>query len=725
MKKLYFLLVGLLLYTCVFSQTAITIPPIPQMRQLFHDKIIASQKAIIQLNNKRDTIFTATNDLDVNLQIHQILKVRINNMRAEIEMDSAIDVSGKYTWLRGIDDMLTDFKNGYQSKLIKGILLSDLIIAFDEAMQAELHHQSIFPIVQQNEMEVGNILIRNFGLQNNKGIPAAKEALVLKLCQRNQPNILKILSQYPNVSFADSLIIVMAHRNPDKFYDYASAPDSLGKRIQTVNEPLVKTISQMAGMKTGRVFFPFLDNIYHHKISIDSIEKISADSNAYYKLLVRTEIDYATRAKNGDTPIVMHVLTEKLKRKAVEIYIDQINALHEEKSDAVRFKCLDSLTAVELYYLCVLAEDEIYTSSYLGVYKRIFQRMGVERSDTLLNWVQYDFYKKFIKMAAAYNVLDDFLKKMNQTTAVELMKNFANGLEKDNTLEEAVDVADSYASIDDAAIKKLILAEVQKNIKLFEQAKNTRASVIYHLLNTIFLSDDSTNKTDVSSKLGIPPVYVMPNKLLQDSSGKIIVQQFFYGDKDGLAVFNSFIANYRNALWKIVNKPEWIEVSSVKGTKITIYCNRPFDTKQDLDQQAQDDLATYLDSIGTSPTVVIQRGHSYYVNQTIKQLPYTSKVVMLGACGGYQNLNAILNICPDAHIISTKQTGTGIVNIALINSIAENLRLGKDLNWQLMWKHLENKFTAQYKEKFDDYVPPYKNLGAIFIMAYKRAMEKE
>ncbi len=725
MKKLYFLLIGLLICACGITQTAITIPPIPQMRQLFHDKIIASQKAIIQLNNKKDTIFTASNDLDVNLQIHQMLKVRINNMRAEIEMDSTIDVSGKYKWLRGIDDMLTDFKNGYQSKLIKGILLSDLIIAFEEAMQAELHHQSIFPIVQQNEMEVGNILIRNFALQNNIGIPASKEVLVLKLCQRNQQNILKILSQYPNVSFADSLIIVMAHRNPDKFYDYASAPDSLGKRIQTVNEPLVKTISQMAGMKTGRVYFPFLDNIYHHKISIDSIEKISADSNAYYKLLVRTEIDYAARAKNGDTPIVMHVLTEKLKRKAVEIYIDQINALHDEKSDAVRFKCLDSLTATELYYLCVVAEDEIYTSSYLGVYKRIFQRMGVERSDTLLNWVHYDFYKKFIKMAAAYNVLDDFLKKMNQPEAVELMKNFANGLEKDNTLEEAVDVADSYASIEDKAIKKLILAEVKKNLNLFEQEKNARASVIYHLLNTIFLSEDSTNKIDVSATLGIPPVYIMPKKLLQDSSGKIIIQQFFYGDKDGLAVFNSFMANYRNALWKIVNKPEWIEVSSVKGTKITIYANRPFDTKQDLDQQAQDDLGYYLDSIGENPTVVIHRGHSYYVNQTIKQLPYSSKVVLLGSCGGYHALDEVLNICPQAHIIASKQVGTGIVNIALINAIAESLRLGKDLNWPLMWKSLENKFTAQYKEKFDDYVPPYKNLGAIFIMAYKKAMEKE
>lgn len=725
MRKFYFLLFGLMLCEAALAQQRLEMPPIPQMRQLFHDKIITAQKAIVQLNSKSDTIFTATNDLDVNLQINQILFTHIYQMRAFIESDSMIDVSGKYTWLRGIEEMLSDFKNAYQSKLMKGVLLSDLILAYETAMQAQIHQQSIKPIIQQNELEVASILLKNFALQNNRGVAESKDVMILKVCQRNPQNILKILSSNPGVSFADSLIIVMAHRKPEQFYDYASSPDSLGRRIEKVDEPLVKAISQMAGMQTGRVYFPFLDNIYHHKITIDSIEKISADSNAYYKLLVATEIDYAGRVRNGDTPIVMHVLTEKLKRKSVETYIDNINALHDEKIDAVRFKCLDSLTATELYYLCVTAEDEIYTSSYLGVYKRIFQRMGVERSDTLLNWVHYDFYKKFIKMAAAYNVLDDFLKKMNQTEAVALMKNFANGLENDQTLEEAVDVADSYASIDDAAIKKLILAEVQKNLAVYDKKKEARASIIYHLLNTIFLSEDATNKIDVSATLGIPPVYVMPKKLLEDSSGKIIIQQFFYGDKDGLNVFNSFMANYRNGLWKIVNKPEWIEVSSLHGSKITIYANRPFDTKKDLDQKAQDDLAAYLDSLGANPTVVIHRGHSYYVNSTIKQLPYTAKVVLLGSCGGYHALDDVLNICPLAHIIASKQVGTGIVNIALINFIAENLRLGKDLNWVLMWKSLEGKFNGQYKEKFDDYVPPYKNLGAIFIMAYKKAMEKE
>ena len=74
---------------------------------------------------------------------------------------------------------------------------------------------------------------------------------------------------------------------------------------------------------------------------------------------------------------------------------------------------LDGLTPQELYYLIVLGEDEIYTSSYLNVYKRIFQRMRVPRSDSLLMSVNGDYFRKFIKMAAGYNTLNDFLAKMD------------------------------------------------------------------------------------------------------------------------------------------------------------------------------------------------------------------------------------------------------------------------------------------------------------------------
>ncbi len=723
MNKLYLLILYALSFFAANAQSEIAMPKIPLNRQLFHDNIDNSQKAILHLNSKTDTIFTATDDFDINLQLTQFLRVRIDNMEALIEKDSSIDESAKFKWLRGINDMLTDFINDYKLKKIKGILLGDLITAYEAAMIKEMHHQPITPVIEENEMEIGKILVLNFSLKDNSGINDSKDLLVLKACERNPDNILTILSQHPAVPFADSLLIIMAYRKPEEFYNYASAPDALGKKIKAVNDPLVRTISQMAAMPTGRFFFPFLDEIYKKNLNIDSLQTLAGNETAYYQLLVKTEINYAARAQKGDTAFVMHVLTEKLRSKAIEIYIDEINALHDEKSDAVRFKKIDSLSAQDLYYLCVLGEEEIYTSSYLGVYKRIWQRMTVERGDTLLRLVNNDFYKKFIRMAAAYNVLGDFLQRMDQNGAERLMKNFVNDLEKNSTLEDAVDVADSYASISDTALRKLLLTQIKNNQQQNKKSGNLRGQKIYALLNTIFTSMDSS-KSDALAALGIPPMYYMPLSLLKDSSGKVIIQQFFYGDKDGVNIFNSFLRTYTNANWKITRKPEWAEVRSVKGTPIIIYANKPLDTEKELDAEAQKDLGFYLDSLNANPTVILHRGHSYYVKSTIQQLPSSAKLVLLGSCGGYHSLNQVLTICPAAQIIASKQVGTGVVNITLIEAITETLRQGKDLNWPLMWQNLQTRFVGDTKEKFDDYVPPHKNLGAIFIIAYNNSIKE-
>ena len=41
-----------------------------------------------------------------------------------------------------------------------------------------------------------------------------------------------------------------------------------------------------------------------------------------------------------------------------------------------------------------------------------------------------------------------------------------------------------------------------------------------------------------------------------------------------------------------------------------------------------------------------------------------------------------------------------------------------------MWRELSKQFVGEAREKFDDYIPPYKNLGAIFIKAYRKALEE-
>ncbi len=725
MIRQYFTLTMLILLSIkITAQEEIPMPRVPAMRQLFHINIDNAKQKIIRLNTTNDSVFNATTDSATNYRLTKILKVHVNNLQANVELDSTLTESDKFIWLRAIENLLNDYAYDYKAGKVKGRQIADLIYAFENAMELKKKLSSISPVIIANPLEISNLLFNNPAFANDIDYKVCRDNLVLKMCQQQPDNILRILNIYPNVYFVDSILSAFAYRNQENLYNFASSSNEFGDSIRSCQDPLVKTISLLAKKNTGRMFFPFLDLLYKGDISMDTIANAIENDEAYYKLLVKTEIGYAERMLSRDTPLVYKTLVEKLRGKAVDVYIDEINALHDEKSEIVRFKKIDNLNPAELYYLCVLGEEEIYTSSYLGVYKRIFERMLVKRSDAILDRVHYDYYKKFIKMAAAYNQLDDFLSRMDTTTSNDIMRNFVTNLAAKNTLEDAVDVADSYASITNKKIKNLILDQVQKN--LFDDTLITkRAETIYRLLYTIFLSMDTINHIDLTKQLGINPIFIMPNKLLQDTSGRIIIQQFFYGDKDGKTVFEAFLNNFRNPNWKIIQEDEWVEVKSLKGAKIFIYANKPLDAEKDLDAAAQKDLVNYLDSLQLRPTVVIHRGHSYYLRYTIEQLAPSAKIVLLGSCGGYQSLNKVLQICPQAHIISSKQVGTGVINQGLINVITEQLRLGKDLDWPLLWKGLSTKFsTAEEKEKFNDYIPPHKNLGAIFIMAYEKAIAK-
>ncbi len=94
----------------------------------------------------------------------------------------------------------------------------------------------------------------------------------------------------------------------------------------------------------------------------------------------------------------------------------------------------------------------------------MMQRLRTPSGDTLLMSVHFDRFKKFIKLAAGYNKLDDFLTTMPDSSSQRLMMAFVRGLEKTGTLEDAVDVADSYGSISNPLIKRLIDQEIEKNL---------------------------------------------------------------------------------------------------------------------------------------------------------------------------------------------------------------------------------------------------------------------
>jgi hypothetical protein len=302
------------------------------------------------------------------------------------------------------------------------------------------------------------------------------------------------------------------------------------------------------------------------------------------------------------------------------------------------------------------------------------------------------------------------------------MKAFVSGLESSNSLEDGVDVADSYASI--AETMKPVANEMLMNVKANyirnNAAGNKRGTVMYDLLYKLFLSADSTSKIDLSKEFGIPPIYNVPYKLLANDSGRVIMEVFFYGDKDGQNIFEGFKKMFSPAIWRIDNSnPEWITISSLKGKPVTIFSNKPLPEEDGEDEKAQKDLTEYLEKNKLDPTVTIHRGHSYYAESTIDQMFPSSKIVFLGSCGGYHLIDDVLKKAPDAHIIASKQIGKTAINRPFFEQLMETVRNGKDIEWIPFWQELEKKVKV---EGFEDYIPPYKNLGALFIKAYKIAM---
>ncbi len=713
----------------VFAQTSSPFK-IPTERMLFHDLVDKQQLLIF---GGKDSVELSDNET-VNNHIEDILLRQVDDLQIEIELDTNLTGQAKVKSLKSLETLLRGYHLNKNKKDYPAAMAPALFKAFKQALLLDRKGESIEPVVAANDYGVGKLLIECFLLPSeNQGVQPSRLLLIRKYLTLHPDEILSELNKNPQLPFADEFIKIAAHRDIRKLYDYAAARNALGNRIRNHPDSLVRMIGIIASSKSGQLYFPFLDNLMNKSISLEEIDKVKEDDLLYYRLMVRTRIDYARRLLPpfNDTIMGMKALNDRMAAKAKQYFIREINALHSDPNETRRFKSLELLTAQELYYLIVLGEDEMYTSSYLGVYKRIWQKMREPRADSLLLTVNGDYFRKFIKMSAGYNTLNDFLSKMNKENATTTMKAFVIRLESTDGLEEAVDVADSYSSIMDKnpELAQYISSEVKWNLERNIANTNRRGMVIYNLLRILFESADPGKSTDLTKQLGIPSIYDQDYKALLDDSGRVVQQVFFYGDEDmdGQHSYENFMRMFRNKNdWKVLHNEYWTSIASLKGKPVMIFANKPLLGSDDPDARAQAHLAEYMASQNLKPTIVIHRGHSYHLQYTLKQLAPSAKIVVLGSCGGYNNLSEVLNICEDAHIISSKQIGTKTVNEPILQSINNNLLAGNNIDWVITWKDLSAKFTnAAAKEKFEDYIPPYKNLGAIFIKAYKKSMGEE
>lgn len=679
-------------------------PPIPAMRGLSHDYIIENEKALIGYPS-----------IVQNLPLTDSIQFAVFENRKWIESNLALSDNEKFKWLRGFNNLLSEIQLGLKLNKIKTEEVATCIRAFTTAMHTSAKGLNMSAVIENENAKVGGSILATGSFSDNIGYAASRDMLVLKNCQNNPGQVLQILdkqgAEISSNRYADSLLIAAAFNDAEMVYNYAAAPSALGKKIQSINHPLVKWIGRLAFMKTGRYYFPFLDALFTGKMSIDTITPLIPENQSenYFKLLVHTRIQQVQSKKEGDKLVAETALLTKLKSRAMELYVNDINGLHQTESANIRFKKLSSLTPQELYYIAVLGADELYTSSFVsGIYPLIIQKLGNKTSSDLFMMVHQDYFKKFIALAANYNTLQDFLSHMSQEASGYYMRSFVRDLDKVPTLEDAVDVADAFSSISDTSIQNLLLTEIKQN----------KFSALYSLLYDLCTSFLEDKKTNIPTHELLSNVGLLGFNALKNSQEKIVIRQYFYGDKDGAQIFNAFINSFNKPGWQTNKQKYFTEVSSTNG-RVSIYANAPLDEKEELDLKAQDSLTAYLSERQITPSIIVHRGHSYYANHTIAGIDSSAKLVLLGSCGGYQKLASVLNRAPETQVIASKQIGKGVINAALLRQIAETLEKGKDIVWRNIWKQLNEQLKGAAKTSFQDYIPPYKNIGLMLLKSYR------
>lgn len=740
MRKTFIILLTTICFQSLFTSSAVasvsqdtSVILIPINLQLWHDRITQEQTKALNMDGKIDQMATVSDDSAVNKKVTEALVGKINLMRTEIET-SKMDYRHKVLYLNAICAMLKEFNYEHRYGKIDVNLVPLMVENFGDMLAADRKGESIAPLLNNIPYSVGAINVTAFS--QNFGYQAARTRLLRQYAKEHPQDFLFTLSNYyPDLThepFVDSVIVKIAHRYPEEVYNYATSYKPVGAVIRKNQDPLVQAIVKVGAVPQNAVkLLPFVDYIVDSVYTVPQLRKMAEDDAAFYKLTVKTLIDLNKKILEGETPVGQPAMETNVKRLALG-YVRQVNELHESP-DAIRFASANDLSPEQLYYILVNGQEEIYTSSFVGLFKRLMQRMDPPRGDKLLMAVLFDKFRKFITLSAAYNTLDNFLSSMNHQNADLLMRKFVGDLQSKKGLEDAVDVADAFGSIKDSVLLKNLQDEVNQNFNEMVQQKNDRGKVIYGLLASLFNTRQSSDQDavwakEMSEKLKLPPIDYLPFKdLISDSSGRVYQEVFFYGDKDGFESYAHFIPSFQNGDWKINSANKyWAVITSSKGKPVTLYVKKPIADPNE-DEKAMSELQAYLEAHNIQPTVYIHRGHSYHVNSTIAELENSAKLVLLGSCGGYNSLAQVLNKAPDAQIITSKQTGSMRVNDPVIYSIERNIREGKDLRWETIWDSLNKMFkkNADNYALFQDYIPPQKNMGAIFIKAYKRMMNAE
>lgn len=674
--------------------------------------------AATELLRKEQTDFLhhinpAVVDSNIVARLSRFMGSEVDSIRNTILMDTILTDPEKVKAILSMVYFIQELCQNLSLQKFEIYDIPDALESYKLLLRAFLHHTPYKDVLKPLGPRRSQLLAAAFWQYDESRLLG--DIATYKRLVSSPDYILLFLEMYPGFRFVDSLLLVAADHSPLKIATYLQQDNpGLEKIIRNQQNIYLQKIALLSKDQGASELLPFIMPLAEKKITAADILEKRKDITSYFQLLVNTLKQYA--AGHTDSSFVfLNPLRKAIKGKSISFYASTINELHGSADD-IRFASVRNLRIEDIYYIITSCEEELYTSSYLGLYKRLMEHFSTPSVDSLFRVVQYDNFSIFIRMAANYNTLADFLSCMPQETAVRLLKRFVSGIESDTHtgLEKAMDVADSFAGFSTVpGISTLFRNELQSNLDRCQSGQLYFGIRLYSILLTVF--DLVKGKEPVNklwSNLGNPEL--MERRALQNKDGEIIELILFYGDEDGIASFNNFRNLFKDSKqWVIAQNEFWVTIRSLSDQPIIIYANLPLDEKSEMDLRAQDSLGAFLRQRQAEPVILIHRGHSYHLPRTLKRLQPSVKLIILGSCGGHNSTLSLAGISPEAQIIFSKKMGSKFINDPLIDVINETLQHKEDLIWTEVWMKLTTRFRNNefVLNLFNEYIPPSKNVS--------------
>jgi hypothetical protein len=556
--------------------------------------------------------------------------------------------------------------------------------------------------------------------------PALAERLVLAAGLHNPALALRETGQYLPLTGGNRLFERFVLAAPDQAMGLASGTTASARAVRELmsgsKSPEVALLTRLAEdssidlPRRGRVAV-LSGRVARGGLSFESALRIAASTPQFFAAV----LDMRTAA-GADTASLDRVLENEslVLCQAAQQDLDGLLA-----SDLAHFR------AADLYALLALGRAEANPRVFRAVFDRLLLPKWKAETpkgnsftgllDRTKNWELRDFAAG----ALAAGCFDSLLS----LEGFEVVSRLARGVDQSgDPLTEAMRLAEIVDATTSTVLLERMAAIVSGEFVRCRDAGDLRGTTLYGLLAAKLSAD------------GIAAPYLpflrssetLDTALLFGAGNDCIERYFFYDDDDGVESFESFRKSYqRDAGWEMEDRGEYVHLTGrgPEGRRIEIFANVPIDghlaKNRALEGEAerrQRAITAVLDERGLVPTVMVHRGHSFWVERTLSYLAKTTRLVILGSCGGATEIHAVIEASHDAQVIATRGIGETEINDAILKAVNDRILEGERIvRWDSFWRQLESRWGKS--ALFREYESPGQDSGTVLLRAYHRFLD--